>query len=92
MDIETLKKLLKDAGVPDSWYVLPPDTYPFTESAMALCILDSGGFEVFSFDRGERFDRKVFSSEHDACLWFLEDSYFAERYPKIRDFIKGTTE
>ena len=69
--------------------MLPPEIYPFAESALMLRCLDGGEYEVVFWDRAELFDGKVFHTEHEACLYFLVISGILEAYPKVAEAIKA---
>ncbi|MCL1797449.1 MAG: hypothetical protein FWG24_03970 [Eggerthellaceae bacterium] len=78
MNIRELKQLLEESNVSKNIYAIYSDDYVFGECYEYIRVLDNGMFEVCNVDRGERFDIRRFVSEHDACMYFLEDGYFPQ--------------
>lgn len=42
------------------------------EDAYTIRQLPSGDWQVFYTERGQQYDRRVFGSEHDACLYIFD--------------------
>ncbi|MET4612059.1 hypothetical protein ABIC28_003051 [Rhodococcus sp. PvR044] len=43
-----------------------------THDSFSVSETPAGQWEVFYSERGSKYDRKVFNSEHDACLYFFD--------------------
>ena len=89
MNIQQLRRLLEDSGVSKGAYILPPEKYPFADSAVALFEMENGAYKVSLFERGEFYNEEIITSEHEACIRLLEKSGLTDHYKAIDDVVKG---
>jgi hypothetical protein len=63
-----LEQIIREMGAKPSWYSIG------TEKDNALCIVREGqDWKVFFSERGDRYDTVIFSSEEEACSYFLKE-------------------
>lgn len=51
---------------------VPISVEPLRHNAFCVVRLSSGQWEAYYSERGRKFDRKVFGSEHEACLYVFD--------------------
>jgi hypothetical protein len=61
------REIVEAAHVDPTYYSVDGDRHE------ALCIVASGNtWQVFLSERGSRHEERTFTSEDDACVWFLK--------------------
>lgn len=69
MNIEELKSVLIEKGVPHDMYSISIGGFPNE----AFCLVENGGkWEVYYSERGKKRGDKFFSLESDACEYLLK--------------------
>jgi hypothetical protein len=64
---DDLTQILRDAAVDPTYYAIGEDRHE------ALCLLPRGQeWVVFLSERGEHYEERTFSTEDDACVYFLK--------------------
>ena len=69
MTLEKLEKILHDLGIPDDLYMIN-NRYIYDD---CLCIKNEDGWKVYYCERGKKLGLKEFSSEEEACEYFLDE-------------------
>jgi hypothetical protein len=76
MRVADVKEILGSAQVDPTYYSLDGDRHE------ALCIVAAGQtWQVFLSERGQRYEEQTFSSEDEACTWFLKRLFQLWRPP-----------
>lgn len=67
MRLDDVQEIVRAARVDPTYYSFEGDRHE------ALCLLARGQeWSVFLSERGERFEEQVFSTEDEACVYFLK--------------------
>lgn len=73
--ISELKKILREADIPESYYNVPCDGKFYTDTVTYLKATGGNVFEIGVFERGSFYDVREFSTEKTACHAFIDKFY-----------------
>jgi hypothetical protein len=73
MNIRKLKAVLESMAVPHRWYSINDGL-----KVDALVLYENYRYWEFFYysEKGDRLDHKIFETEHEACLYFLDKIRF----------------
>lgn len=79
MNIYEVSSILKERGVNPDFLCIDCD---FRKREDVHCIVNEGGWQVFYWERGQKFDERHYLDETSACVGFLD--YIEERIDDLR--------
>lgn len=81
-----LKKILLDAGVPSIYFSLFKEDGRKIDTVICLWPTDNKEFEFYIYERGSKYDIKIYPTENEGCMAVLSE--FVDEYPALKQFIK----